>query len=50
MFHRKEIGAKAVMLLVETQLRKAVNDGTSESWTLRAVLGLRVRDKDGRVQ
>jgi len=50
MFHRKEIGVEAVRLLVETRLRRAVSDGTSVPWTLRAVLGLRVRDKDGRVQ
>jgi len=49
-FHQKKIGVEAVRLLVEMQLRMAVNDGTSEPWTLRAVLGLRVGDKDGRVQ
>jgi len=30
MFHQKEIGVEAVKLLVETWLRKAVSDGTSE--------------------
>ena len=46
MFHRKDIGVEAirgcVRLLAETRLCKAMRDGTSEPWTLKAVLGLRV--------